>query len=51
MKNAIAANDVVTKTDLIKNKKTKTKRTSVSMNVTVDDKINLNKFKRKQSDR
>ena len=50
-KNAVAINDVATRTDLIKNKKRKRKKTSMSMNVTADDEINSSKFKRKQNDR
>ena len=51
MKNVVAANDVATKIDLIRNKETEIKKTLMSMNVTVDNEINFNKFKRKQSDR
>ena len=50
-KNAVAANDVATRIDLIKNKEIKTKKTSVSMNVINYDKVNLNKFKRRRNDR
>ena len=49
-KNAVAVNNVATRTNLIKNKKTKVKKLSVSMSVTADNKINLNKFKRKRND-
>ena len=50
-KNLIVANGVATRTDLIKNKKTKIEKTLMSMSVTADDEINSNKFKRKRSDR
>ena len=48
-KNVTAASDVATRTDLIKNKKTEIEKALMSMNVTADDKINLNKFKKKRS--
>ena len=51
MKNVVTANDVATRTNLIKSKKTKTEKTSVSMNVIANDEINLNKFKRRRSGR
>ena len=50
-KNAVAANNVAMRTDLIKNKKTEIKQTSVSINVIADDEVNLNKFKKRWSDR
>ena len=50
-KNAVAANDVATRTDLIKNKKTKAEKVSVSMNMTINDEVNLNKLKKRRSDR
>ena len=50
-KNVIIVNNVVTRTDLIRNKQTKVEKASMSINVTADDEINLNKFKRKQNDR
>ena len=49
-KNTAAANDVATKADLIKNNEIKTEKILMSMSVTVDDKININKFERKRSD-
>ena len=50
-KNAVIANDVATKVNLIKNKKTKAEKMSVPMNVIVDDEINSSKFKKRRSDR
>ena len=50
MKNVVAANDVVTRTDLIKNKKTETEKASVLMNVIAYDKINSNEFEKSRSD-
>ena len=49
-KNVVAASNVATRTDLIKNKEIKTEKTSMLMNVTADDEINSSKFKRKRSD-
>ena len=49
MKNAVVANAVATKIDLIKNKETKTEKMSILMNVIAHDKINLNKFKRRRN--
>ena len=49
-KNAVAASNVATKVDLIKNKETKTEKISMSINVTADDEINLRKFKKRRSD-
>ena len=49
IKNAIAANDVATRTDLLKSRKIETEEISALMNVIVDDKIILNKFKTKRS--
>ena len=49
-KNAAAASDVATRINLIKNKETETEKMLMSMNVTIDDEINLNNFKRKQND-
>ena len=49
-KNVVAASDVATRIDLIKNKETKAEKTSVSMNIIVDNEINSSKFKRKQND-
>ena len=49
MKNAIVASDVATRINLIKSKKIKIKKTSMLMNVIADNEINLNKFKKKQS--
>ena len=46
-KNAVVASDVATRTDLIKNKKTEIEKTSLLMNVITDNKINLNRSKRK----
>ena len=51
MKNAGVANDVATRVDLIINKKTEIEKTSILMNVIADDEINLNKFKKRRSDR
>ena len=50
-KNVVVVSDVATKADLIKSKKIKTEKTSVLMNVTADDKVNLNRFERRWSDR
>ena len=50
-KNAVTASDVATRTDLIKSKKIKIKKMSISMNVIADDGVNLNKFKKKRNDR
>ena len=49
IKNVVVANDVATRTDWIKSKETKIKKTSVSMNVTADDEVNSNKFKKKRN--
>ena len=46
MKNVVAANDVATKADLIKNKEIKIEKTSMSMSVIADNRINLNKLKK-----
>ena len=48
-KNVVTANDVATRTDFIKNKKTETEKMSMSMNVTADHKVNLNKFKKNET--
>ena len=48
-KNIVIANDVAIKIDLIKNKKIKVKKISVSINITVDNEINLNKFKKNKT--
>ena len=50
-KNVIAANDIATKVDLIKNKEAEIEKVSMSISVTVDNEINLKKFIRKRSDR
>ena len=50
MKNIVGVNDVATRINLIKNKKTEIKKTLVSMNVIADGEVNLNKLKRKQND-
>ena len=39
-KNAVAASDVATRTDLIKSKKIKVKKIFMSISVTADDEIN-----------
>ena len=49
MKNAVAANDIATRINLIKNKETEVEKISVSMNVIIDDEINLNKFKKNKT--
>ena len=46
-KNVVAANDLATRIDLIKSKETEIEKASMSMSVTADNEINLNKFKRK----
>ena len=48
MKNAVVANDVATRTDLIKSKETKIEKMFMSMNVIADDAINSNKFKKRR---
>ena len=50
-KNAVAISNVAIITDLIIIKKTETEKILISICVTVDDKINLNKFKKRRSDR
>ena len=50
-KNAVAASDVATRTDLIKSKETEAEKASVSMSVIVEDEVDLNRFKRRRSDR
>ena len=49
MKNAIATNDVATKVDLIKSKETKIKKALISMSVTADDKVNLNRLRKNET--
>ena len=44
--NAVAANDVATRTDLIKSKEIKTEKTLMSLSRIVDDEVNSNEFKR-----
>ena len=51
MKNVVAADDVATRIALTKNKEIKTEKTLMLMNVTADNRINLNKFKKKRNDR
>ena len=50
MKNAVAANDVVTRINLIKNKETGAEKASMSMNIILHDEINSNKFKKRRED-
>ena len=48
-KNVVTANDVTTRTDLIKSIKIKIKKASVLMSVIVDDELNSNKFKKSEA--
>ena len=50
-KNAAVANDIATRIDLIKSKETEVEKISMSINMIVNDEINLSKFKRRRSDR
>ena len=50
IKNVIIINDVATRIDLRRNKETEAGKTSILMNVIIDDEINLNEFKKRQND-